>query len=153
MASIKYTIREAMIDELKTLQEFEQGVVQYERPFAPNLKEDPIVYYDIQNLIERDDAQVLVVVVDNKLVGSGYALIKKSAPYKNPEYFAYLGFMYIAPEQRGNGLNGALIMELVQWAKDRDIHEIQLDVYAKNKSAIKAYSKLGFKPDLLKMRL
>ena len=64
MAPIKYTIREAITDELKTLQEFEQGVVKYERPFAPNLKEDPIVYYDIQNLIERDDAQVLVVVVD-----------------------------------------------------------------------------------------
>jgi len=28
-----------------------------------------------------------------------------------------------------------------------------LDVYAENQSAIKAYTKLGFKPDLLKMRL
>ena len=153
MAPFNYTIREAVTDELKILQEFEQGVIQYERPFAPNLKEDPIVYYDIQNLIEREDAHVLVVVVNNKLVGSGYALIKKSAPYKNPDHFAYLGFMYIAPEQRGNGLNGALIMELVQWAKDRDIHEVQLDVYPENKSAIKAYTKLGFKPDVLKMRL
>ena len=73
MAPIKYTIREAITDELKTLQEFEQGVIQYERPFAPNLKEDPIIYYDIQNLIERDDAQVLVVVVDNKLVGQSFS--------------------------------------------------------------------------------
>ena len=153
MAPFNYTIREAVTDELKILQEFEQGVIQYERPFAPNLKEDPIVYYDIQNLIEREDAHVLVVVVDNKLVGSGYALIKKSAPYKNPDHYVYLGFMYISPEQRGNGLNGALIKELVQWAKYRDIHEVQLDVYAENKSAIKAYTKLGFKPDLLKMRL
>ncbi|MDB4016045.1 GNAT family N-acetyltransferase [Flavobacteriaceae bacterium] len=153
MAPFNYTIREAVTDELKILQEFEQGVIQYERPFAPNLKEDPIVYYDIQNLIEREDAHVLVVVVDNKLVGSGYALIKKSAPYKNPDHYVYLGFMYIAPEQRGNGLNGALIKELVQWAKYRDIHEVQLDAYAENKSAIKAYTKLGFKPDLLKMRL
>ena len=153
MAPFNYTIREAVTDELKILQEFEQGVIQYERPFAPNLKEDPIVYYDIQNLIEREDAHVLVVVVDNKLVGSGYALIKKSAPYKNPDHYVYLDFMYIAPEQRGNGLNGALIKELVQWAKYRDIHEVQLDAYAENKSAIKAYTKLGFKPDLLKMRL
>ena len=84
MPLANYTIREAVQDDLEILQEFEQGVIQYERPFAPNLKEDPIVYYDIQNLIERDDAHVLVVVVDNKLVGSGYALIKKSAPYKNP---------------------------------------------------------------------
>ena len=153
MPLANYTVREAVQDDLEILQEFEQGVIQYERPFAPNLKEDPIVYYDIQNLIERDDAQVLVVVVDNKLVGSGYALIKESAPYKNPSHFAYLGFMYVVPEHRGKGLNGVLIKELVQWAKDRDIHEVQLDVYLENQSAIKAYTKLGFKPDLLKMRL
>ena len=61
--------------------------------------------------------------------------------------------MYVVPEHRGKGLNGGLIKELVQWAKDRDIHEVQLDVYAENQSAIKAYTKLGFKPDLLKMRL
>ncbi|MDB9988983.1 GNAT family N-acetyltransferase [Flavobacteriaceae bacterium] len=153
MPLANYTIREAVQDDLEILQEFEQGVIQYERPFAPKLKEDPIVYYDIQNLIERDDTQVLVVVIDNKLVGSGYALIKESAPYKNPSHFAYLGFMYVVPEHRGKGLNGGLIKELVQWAKDRDIHEVQLDVYAENQSAIKAYTKLGFKPDLLKMRL
>ena len=153
MPSSHFIIREAVEEELKTLQEFEQEIVRYERPFAPNLKENPITYYDIKDLINRPDALVLVVVVDNKLVGSGYALIKKSEPYKHPDYFAYLGFMYIAPEQRGKGLNGTLIKELIQWAKKRDIHEVQLDVYAENKSALSAYSKLGFKPDLLKMRL
>ena len=35
----------------------------------------------------------------------------------------------------------------------KNIKEIQLDVYSKNKSALKAYEKLGFNPDLLKMRL
>ena len=81
MAPFNYTIREAVTDELKILQEFEQGVIQYERPFAPNLKEDPIVYYDIQNLIEREDAHVLVVVVDNKLVGSGITTDWLDLPY------------------------------------------------------------------------
>ena len=38
MAHINYTIREAVTDELKVLQEFEQGVIRYERPFALNLK-------------------------------------------------------------------------------------------------------------------
>ena len=42
MAPFNYTIREAVTDELKILKEFEQGVIQYERPFAPNLKKDPI---------------------------------------------------------------------------------------------------------------
>ena len=82
-----------------------------------------------------------------------YALIKKSPPYKDPEHYAYLGFMYVAPDHRGKGLNGALCTKLIDWAKDRNITEVQLDVYAQNKSALDAYTKIGFKPDLLKMRL
>ena len=94
-----------------------------------------------------------MIVVNNQLVGSGYALIKKSPAYKKPERYAYLGFMYVVPNHRGKGLNGALCAKLIDWAKKHDINEVQLDVYAENKSALNAYSKIGFKPDLLKMRL
>lgn len=31
--------------------------------------------------------------------------------------------------------------------------EIQLEVYAENESALKAYTKIGFRPDILQMRL
>lgn len=146
-------IREAELVDLTTLQLFEQEIIQYERPFAPNLKEDPITYYDLEDLIKRKDAQVLVAVIDNKIVGSGYALLKNSAAYKKPDVYAYLGFMYVTPEHRGKGINGTLTQQLITWANAQNISEIQLDVYAANASAIKAYSKVGFIPDLLKMRL
>ena len=152
MQTLNFEIRAAVLEDLETLKEFEQEIITYERTFAPNLKKDPIIYYDIKDLIARKDAEVLVIVINNKLVGSGYALIKKSPPYKDPEYYAYMGFMYIAPDHRGKGLNGALCTKLIQWAKNRNITEAQLDVYAENKSAIDAYAKIGFKPDLLKMR-
>ena len=153
MRTLNFEIRTAVLEDLETLKEFEQDIISYERPFAPNLKKNPIIYYDIKDLIVRADAEVLVVVVDKLLVGSGYALIKKSPPYKDPEYYAYLGFMYVAPDHRGKGLNGALCTKLIDWTKDRNITEVQLDVYAQNKSALDAYTKIGFKPDLLKMRL
>ena len=153
MRTLNFEIRTAVLEDLETLKEFEQEIISYERPFAPNLKKNPIIYYDIKDLIVRADAEVLVVVVDKLLVGSGYALINKSPPYKDPEHYAYLGFMYVAPDHRGKGLNGALCTKLIDWAKDRNITEVQLDVYAQNKSALDAYTKIGFKPDLLKMRL
>ena len=153
MQTLNFEIRTAVLQDLETLKKFEQDIIGYERPFAPNLKKDPIIYYDIKDLIVRADAEVLVVVVDKLLVGSGYALINKSPPYKDPEHYAYLGFMYVAPDHRGKGLNGALCTKLIDWAKDRNITEVQLDVYAQNKSALDAYTKIGFKPDLLKMRL
>jgi len=152
MQTLNFEIRAAVLEDLETLKEFEQEIITYERTFAPNLKKDPIIYYDIKDLIARKDAEILVIVINNKLVGSGYALIKKSPPYNDPEYYAYMGFMYIAPDHRGKGLNGALCTKLIQWAKKRNINEVQLDVYTENKSAIDAYAKIGFKPDLLKMR-
>jgi len=118
-------IREAVFEDLDRLREMEQGIVSYERPFASNLREDPIQYYDLGDLITRDDA----------------------------DRFVYLGFMYVSPEYRGQGVNGKIIDGLIEWAKQKGIHELQLEVYAENESAIKAYQKRNFSPDLLNMRL
>jgi ribosomal protein S18 acetylase RimI-like enzyme len=146
-------LREAVLNDLPVLKAFEQALIRYERPFASNLRADPISYYDIQGFIEHPDALLYVAEFKGEVVGSGYAQIQNSVAYKKPEQFVYLGFMYVHPEYRGKGINGKLIQKLVEWAKDKKIHEIQLDVYAENKSALVAYKKLGFKPDLLKMRL
>ncbi len=153
MPQINIQIREAKLEDLKTLKEFEQGVVEYEREFSPTLKKGTITYYDIAGLIKNKDADVVVAVLEDKIVGSGYLLTKDSKPYKNPPKYAYLGFMYVLPEFRGKGINGKIIEDLMNKAKGRNLIEIQLDVYAENESAIKAYLKRGFKPDILKMRL
>ena len=60
--------------------------------------------------------------------------------------------MFVSPPYRGKGINGEITTKLIEWAKSRNLSEIQLDVYATNESATKAYTKIGFKPDLLKMR-
>lgn len=153
MDRINVEIREAEIKDLETLKIFEQEIIRYERPFAPNLKQDPIEYYDLKKLIQRKDAHVIVAIVDGGIIGSGYALVKNSKPYIKPEQYAYLGFMYVSPKFRGRGVNGKIIDSLIDWAKKRKLTEIQLDVYAENTSALNAYKKRGFKPNLLKMRL
>lgn len=146
-------ICKANIDDLDTLKVFEQEVIKYERPFAPNLKNDPISYYDLLDLIQREDALLLIAKKNQEIIGSGYGLIQKSAPYKKPDRFVYLGFMFVLPSYRGQGINGKIIQQLLEWASKNSITEIQLDVYSENTSAINAYKKLGFQPDLLKMRL
>lgn len=153
MEKFEIKIREAKIDDLNTLKLFEQAIILYERPFAPNLKKDPISYYDLANLIERKDADVIVATANEEIVGSGYSLIKNSKPYFKPEQYAYLGFMYVLPKYRGKGINKIIIEDLINKAKKRNMTEIQLEVYAENESALKAYTKIGFKPDILKMRL
>ncbi len=150
---MEVTIREARIDELPQLRVFEKGIVAAERPFDPTLKPGDIEYYDLGAMIEAENACVLVAETEGKLVGGGYALIKKAKPYQVFTEFAYLGFMFIDPAFRGRGLNQLVASRLVTWATERGITEVKLNVYAENTAAIRAYEKAGFKPYLLNMRL
>jgi ribosomal protein S18 acetylase RimI-like enzyme len=153
MGRMNTEIREAVIEDLHILKIFEQEIIQYERPFASNIKKNPVTYYDLKELILRKDAQVLVAIIDEEIVGSGYVQIQNSKPYFEPEQYVYLGFMFVSPQYRGKGINGKITEKLIEWAKSKNLSEIQLDVYAANESATNAYKKIGFKPDLLKMRL
>ncbi len=146
-------IRRANIDEIAILLEFEKGIIAAERPFDETLKEGDIHYYDLAELINAPDAEVVLAIADDKPVGSGYAKILKALPYLKHEYYANLGFMYVKPEYRGKGINRLILNALLSWAKSKDITEVRLEVYDDNQIAKKAYSKAGFKGNLLEMRM
>ena len=146
-------IREATAADLPMLLDFEQALIAYERAFAPNLRKDKISYYDLSAYIKAEDIRIVVAEIAGELVGSGYALIKENKAYKAPRYYVYLGFMYVIPEYRGQGINGQIMNDLIDWGKAQSYTEVQLDVYAENESAVKAYAKAGLVPEILTMRL
>ena len=145
-------IRKATHDDLPTLLLFEQGVISAERPFDPTLKEGEIHYYDLHQMISASHIELLVAEIDGKLVGSGYARIEDAKPYLQHKQHAYLGFMYVEPEYRGQGINKAIIEALEAWSILQGIDEMRLDVYDINSFAVKAYEKAGFVKHLLNMR-
>lgn len=145
--------RPATLADLDTLLQFEQGIVAAERPFDPTLKAGEIHYYDLAALILSPEAEVIVAEVANEIVGSGYAQIRPGKDYNKHERFAYLGFMYVKPAFRGQGINGLVLDALVAWSKSQGIAEIRLEVYAENTGAKRAYEKAGFTPNLLEMRM
>ncbi|WON93547.1 N-acetyltransferase family protein [Sphingobacterium sp. Lzh-3] len=146
-------IRQAQEDEISLLIEFEQGIVEAERSFDNTLKDGTIHYYDLLELIKSSEAEVLVAVKDDQLVGSGYAKLLDAKPYQKYEKYAYLGFMYVKPAYRGQGINKLILQKLINWAKNRNISEVRLQVYDENTIAKNAYQKIGFKPNLLEMRM
>ena len=146
-------VRKAEIDEIDVLLEFEQGIIKAERPFDSTLKEGEIHYYDLAGLIKSPESEVLVAVIDDEIVGSGYAQIRKADDYLQHERFAYLGFMYVKPERRGRGVIRQILEALKKWSVSRGVTEIRLEVYNENAAAIKAYEKAGFKANLIEMRM
>jgi len=150
---MNYITRKAILKDLPSLLEFEQGVIEAERPFDPTIKEGYITYYDISELINNEESEVFVVEQDQLIVASGYAKIKGDRHYLKHVKIGYLGFMFVHKAHRGQGLNQLIINELLKWCKERKIFEIRLDVYDDNLTAIKAYEKVGFKKHMTNMRL
>lgn len=146
-------LREATLKDLSTLLEFEKRLIEYERDFTPNLKKSDFNYYNLKSYILNPEISVVVAEEKNKLIASGYALIKDNKIYKTPEKLIFLGFMYVIPEFRGEGVNKMILDYLIAWGKNKGLNEFQLTVYAQNESAIKAYKKSGFSFETITMRI
>ena len=69
-------VRTALAEDLEVLLEFEQKIIEAERPFDSTIKDGEIHYYDLRQLIESPHAEVMVVEINQILIGSGYAVIK-----------------------------------------------------------------------------
>jgi len=138
---------------LPILYEFEQGIVNTERPFDPTLKPGHINYYDIKAMIESNDVEVMVALINDEIIASAYAKPMKAEPYLKFEYYAYLGFMFVKSEHRGKGISQKIIEKLVLWAKSKNFSDLRLEVYNDNLNAIKAYEKFGFKKHMVEMRI
>lgn len=146
-------IRKATQADLPILLEFEQGVIQAERPFDKTLREgDDLQYYDLKGMIDAAHVQLLVAAAGTELVGSGYARIETSKSYLRHKQHAYLGFMFVRADFRGYGVNKLIIDNLKGWCKEKGITEMRLDVYDQNLAALKAYEKVGFKKHMIEMR-
>ena len=145
-------IRPATTADLPQLYVFEQGVIAAERPMDPTIRDGDIHYYNLPVMMASPDVHLLVAERDGTLLGSAYARIDPARHYLRHSVHAYLGFMYVDPAHRGQGINTLLIESLRQWALSRNITELRLDVYTINTRAIRAYEKAGFTPHLLQMR-
>lgn len=152
MSSIKYTIRKATLSDKPTLLQFEQGVIDAERPCDPTLTCENTIYYDIDEMIRAPHIELLVAEVNGRLAGCGYARIESSKQYLQHRQHAYLGFMYVTPEHRGKGINQKIMEALKDWSVGQGVHELRLEVYVQNESAIKAYEKIGFVRHMYEMR-
>jgi RimJ/RimL family protein N-acetyltransferase len=146
-------IRSATLDDLETLLEFEQGVIKAERPLDPFLSEGSLFYYNIPEMIMSKHIHLIVAVSMKELVGSGYIRIEKSRHYhKNPQY-GYIGFMYVKKQFRGQKISGLILETLKNWAKEKNLNELRIDVYDNNIIAMKAYERFGFTKSLVNMRI
>ena len=146
------TIRKATHADMETLLQFEQGVISAERPFDPTLKESGVKYYDLEGMLTLPHIYLVVAELKGEVIASGYARVETVKPYLKHAKHGFLGFMFVAPQHRGKGVNKKVMDALTAWVKTFGITELRLEVYHENAPAIKAYEKIGFIRHMLTMR-
>ena len=151
--ALNMKLRQAQQDDLPTLLEFEQGVIEEERPCNDTIKKTRVTYYDLNEFLADPNTNLQLVEHDGRVVGCGYAQLRKSESAFAHDKHAYMGFMYVEPSIRGQGVNKMIIDSLISWSRDRGVHDFYLSVYTENRAAIRAYEKVGFTPTLLEMKL
>ena len=60
---------------------------------------------------------------------------------------AWLISMWVAPDARRQGVGGALIDAIIDWARSSGLNRLLLDVADNNGAAIDLYARKGFEPN------
>jgi ribosomal protein S18 acetylase RimI-like enzyme len=81
----------------------------------------------------------------------GLLVIKPDFDYFTDHPRAYVEILVVAEEAEGRGVGRALMAHAEEWGRAHGCHEVVLDVFANNPSAIAFYERIGFAPDHLRM--
>ena len=81
----------------------------------------------------------------------GLLVIKPDFDYFTDHPRAYVEILVVAEVAEGQGVGRVLMAYAEQWGRNHGCHEVVLDVFANNPSAIAFYERVGFAPDHLRM--
>ena len=91
---------------------------------------------DFEDLIERTEANYLVILVDDYLIGT--------AGYTYNGFEGYVNNVAIDPSYRGKGYSKVLMEALIEDGLKKGVKEFTLEVRVSNLPANRLYESLGF---------
>ncbi|MGL4989985.1 MAG: GNAT family N-acetyltransferase [Sarcina sp.] len=100
-----------------------------------------------KNLYSNSLENIWVAEVNNKIVGSICIDIKETKENDELKYRKYIWIeeLVVVKEFRKNGIATKLVKNVIEFAKDRNIKYIELNVWKFKDGASEFYEKIGFK--------
>lgn len=151
-------IRKATVKDFDRIHELDmKGTMDHYKKYCRDMK-DPRkfkdYYYDHFKKLFRKKT-VLFLVAEEKGEIIGYCLgeidkCKKTSKYNKK---GYMSEVYVTEKYRKEGVAKKLVKELFKWFRTKKVKWIRLDVYSKNKRAIRFWEEIGFEEDKKEMVL
>jgi RimJ/RimL family protein N-acetyltransferase len=129
----QFEIRPAQPGDARTMAELFAAVAEEHTGIAT---EPPVDIDERAALFARSAGASIVAVADGQLIGMIHIEVSRHG-------FADLG-MLVDRAWRGRGVGTALVAGAIDWARDRGLHKLSLEVFAHNEAAIALYRKCGF---------
>ena len=132
------------IEEAKECDKLLTLLIQDEKKYNENTKDDYIVDNWYPNLIDKDNNQLFIAVYNNEIVG--YAYVKIITTSDSPEIYteASISGIYVKENYRRQGIATKLINEAKKWCINKGVSYLKLNVLEGNRTALNLYKKLGF---------
>ena len=132
------------IEEAKECDKFLTLLIQDEKKYNENTKDDYIVDNWYSSFIDKDDSQLFIAVNDNEIVGYIYVKIITTSDSSDISTEASISGIYVKENFRKQGIGTKLINEARKWCINKGVTYLKLNVLEGNSTALNLYKKLGF---------
>ena len=112
----------------------------FKKGFTEELKD---YIYEIWNDEKKD---IVVAVIDDNIVGYGIVsqVHKKETPFMYERNYLYIDEFCVDENHRREGIASKLVDYIVEYAKEKGIQRIELNMWEFNEDALLFYEKVGF---------
>lgn len=132
------------IEEAKECDKLLTLLIQDEKKYNENTKDDYIVDNWYSSFIDKDDSQLFIAVNDNEIVGYIYVKIITTSDSSDISTEASISGIYVKENFRKQGIGTKLINEARKWCINKGVTYLKLNVLEGNSTALNLYKKLGF---------
>ncbi len=155
---MRYTIRKARTKDVKELAKLYFQFWQLHFKFDPLLKparsySPAVAKKDALKDIRKKNRYIFIAAINEKVLGFIELRINKNDQFFKARKYGYINAAFVAKEARKQGITKALTKTAIKFFQKNKLSYVKTNVYVKNEIAMRAWTKLGFKPlseDLIK---
>ena len=147
---MELTIREADITEFTDLCGlFDEGDVLHRENLPHIFWKPKVPLWDekfMRGLISDENIGLFVAETEDQVAGLVYAVVRESPPVPIfiPRRYAMVDNLIVKEKFRHAGIGRALMERIHEWAGEKGLDTVELNVWEFNKPAIDFYRKLGY---------
>ena len=150
----KIIIRKAEIEDFNKVHRLIMQVHKLHVKERTDIYKDvnPMNFEEFKNELSNSNNIYLVAQLENKIVGICFSQIKEISNNRimKDRKILNIGDICVDEKYQRNGIGKKLYNQIVQIAKEKNIHNVELMVWNFNKNAIKFYENLGMNVKNLK---